>query len=110
MEMSAGSSKKRKVICQEDDEAQMETFFALVRNIRETRERWMGLKSGERRSKRGEIIRGRKKIVGLGFGSQRFSLRISLMRKLGNETQLQTLVLLRGKTVKRKKLQKRVLI
>lgn len=32
----------------------METFFALVRNIRETRDRWMGLKSGDRRSKRKE--------------------------------------------------------
>ncbi|WVY98532.1 hypothetical protein V8G54_030683 [Vigna mungo] len=56
MEMSGSgsSSKKRKLICrEEEDEAQMETFFALVRNIRETRDRWMGLKSGDRRSKRG---------------------------------------------------------
>jgi len=57
MEMSGSSSKKRKLICSEDDdEAQMETFFALVRNIREARDRWMGLKSGDRRSKRGEIM------------------------------------------------------
>ncbi|BAT95245.1 hypothetical protein LR48_Vigan02g150400 [Vigna angularis] len=59
MEMSgSSSSKKRKLVCrEEDEEAQMETFFALVRNIRETRDRWMGLKSGDRRSKRGEIMR-----------------------------------------------------
>ncbi|ESW17112.1 hypothetical protein PHAVU_007G211500 [Phaseolus vulgaris] len=74
MEMSAGSSKKRKVICQEDDEAQMETFFALVRNIRETRERWMGLKSGERRSKRGEIIRGEEENSRVGVWKPTFQL------------------------------------
>ncbi|CAJ1969637.1 unnamed protein product [Sphenostylis stenocarpa] len=56
MEMCASSSKKRKLISREEDEAKMETFFAVVRNIRETRDRWKGLKSGDRKSKRGEII------------------------------------------------------
>lgn len=36
----------------------METFFALVRNIRDTRDRWMGLRStdSKSKSKKGKII------------------------------------------------------
>lgn len=53
------SSKKRKIWRKEDDEveedqereeedeAKMETFFALVRNIRETRDRWINSRSGD---------------------------------------------------------------
>lgn len=54
---SNSSSKKRK-ICRkeddevedqerEDDEAKMETFFALVRKIRETRDPWINSRSGD---------------------------------------------------------------
>ncbi|KAK7392203.1 hypothetical protein VNO78_20633 [Psophocarpus tetragonolobus] len=56
MEMGA-SNKKRKLACREEDEedeAKMETFFALVRNIRDTRDRWMGLMSCDANSNRGK--------------------------------------------------------
>lgn len=57
----SNSNKKRKLICreeehEEEEETKMETFFALVRNFRDTRDRWMGLRSGDRKSKRGKII------------------------------------------------------
>lgn len=42
------SNKKRKIRCEEEDEeAKMETFFALVRNIRDNRDRWIGNKRGK---------------------------------------------------------------
>ncbi|KAL2326721.1 hypothetical protein Fmac_025779 [Flemingia macrophylla] len=55
--MEMKSHKKRK-ICQEesDEEAKMETFFALVRNIRDTRDRCSGLRSGDGKRKKGEVI------------------------------------------------------
>lgn len=57
MEIS-GSSKKRKIICceedeekQKEDEAKMETFFDLVRSMRETRERWKNKMNEDRKEK-----------------------------------------------------------
>lgn len=48
MDVTAGgnSSKKRK-ICreEEEEEAKVEAFFALVRSMRETRDRWINLRS-----------------------------------------------------------------
>lgn len=57
MEIS-GSSKKRKIICSEEDqekqreeEAKMDTFFSLVRSMRETRERWKNIVSEDVKEK-----------------------------------------------------------
>lgn len=51
MEFDNGGSKKRKICLddQEDqeDEAKMEIFFALVRSMRETRDRWINFKTGD---------------------------------------------------------------
>nr|KYP56134.1 hypothetical protein KK1_002368 [Cajanus cajan] len=61
--MSSGNSSKKRKVCQveeEDEEAKMETFFALVRNIRDTRDRWIGLRSGDSKLKKGEIMRGKE--------------------------------------------------
>ncbi|XP_027367741.1 uncharacterized protein LOC113873689 [Abrus precatorius] len=55
MDISASNSSKKRKICREEgeeDEAKMETFFALVRSIRETRDRWIGFRSGEGKNKR----------------------------------------------------------
>ncbi|CAK8572679.1 unnamed protein product [Lathyrus sativus] len=63
MEIS-GSSKKRKIICceedeekEKEDEAKMETFFALVRSMRETRDRW--------KNKMNEDLKEKNRIVGV---------------------------------------------
>ncbi|KAG4917219.1 hypothetical protein AAZX31_02G009400 [Glycine max] len=64
----SNSNKKRKLICreeehEEEEETKMETFFALVRNFRDTRDRWMGLRSGDRKSKRGKIITAKEENI-----------------------------------------------
>ncbi|TKY52428.1 hypothetical protein E2542_SST23950 [Spatholobus suberectus] len=63
MEKGGSNCSKKRKICREedeDDEAKMETFFALVRNIRETRDRWIGLRSGDGDHKRGKVMRGKE--------------------------------------------------
>ncbi|CAI8603664.1 unnamed protein product [Vicia faba] len=62
MEIS-GSSKKRKIICcdeedeekQKEDEAKMETFFALVRSMRKTRDRWKNKMNGDIKGQNGVV-------------------------------------------------------
>ena len=85
--MSGSSSKKRKLICQQDEEAQMETFFALVRNIRETRDRWMGLKSGEGRSKRGKEENSRVGVWKPTFQVEDFADEEARQRNSGSDPQ-----------------------
>ncbi|KAJ1397943.1 NPR1/NH1-interacting protein [Sesbania bispinosa] len=54
---SNSASKKRKFCREEDggepeDEAKMETFFALVRSMREARDRWINFRSGDSSNKK----------------------------------------------------------
>ncbi|KAK7278143.1 hypothetical protein RJT34_23168 [Clitoria ternatea] len=58
--MDISASKKRKLCHEEDeeeDEAKMEKFFALVRSIRENRDRWIGRKNKRSGNKKEEINR-----------------------------------------------------
>lgn len=60
--MENHSSCKKRKTCREDDEeeqedeAKMEAFFALVRSIRESRDRWISLRSGHRENKRSKSV------------------------------------------------------
>ncbi|RDX73333.1 hypothetical protein CR513_47071, partial [Mucuna pruriens] len=76
METSGSNSSKKRKMCREEDEdeeAKMETFFALVRNIRDTRDRWVNLRSGDSQNKRGKIITGKEE-NGIGVWKPTFEL------------------------------------
>ncbi|KAJ1425622.1 NPR1/NH1-interacting protein [Sesbania bispinosa] len=56
--MESNSASKKRKFCSEEDgaeqdeEAKMETFFALVRSMRETRNRWINFRSGDSSNKK----------------------------------------------------------
>ncbi|KAK2403395.1 protein NIM1-INTERACTING [Trifolium repens] len=56
--MEISGSKKRKLTCIEEDEeeAKIETFFALVRSMRETRDRWNKNKMSENVKEENRVV------------------------------------------------------
>ncbi|GAU40593.1 hypothetical protein TSUD_36100 [Trifolium subterraneum] len=57
--MEISGSKKRKLTCIEEDEeeeAKIETFFALVRSMRETRDRWKNKMSSENVKEENRVV------------------------------------------------------